>query len=589
VAAGEHGTIAERSENGVVVRSSRAEIELTGRVIAYDRAGNVLDTEGGHFRCTAQGTHGTSKGIAVVNGRWTLTAALGDVLSLEDLVLAKQRARFREASLVVSSAAAQVLEADLEYLGRLRVVDALSGLDLDRLSVILAADFVAAERRHPPLAVASRPLLSGGSSPLEMPDNPGVNVYWVCAPGYAWGRIAFSGEGGERTLALDSAAALEIHASRVRFDAGEHVVRVRELEAPDGNATGEVVCDVDLVSDEAVVLSNLWPAELEAQVLLRPPGGPARILATQRVDLRPGESRRADLDVAAGYEQATGSLHGQLILPPGSSGPATQLSIVRADGSAADSDGDFVLSRRAMQSIGEDAVVWSVGGLRPGAYRVGLEPYGACVDAVVVGGEDREVRLDSTESATVHLWITSVEGALVSTAKVSWRHRGLRSGGPWGRASIAGPGEPYVLIAAPGTLRLNCRGEGFRTLGLDVEVIAGPNDLALVLQPGERHEIELELRDGDAEVTVPPAFWSGVVINGSPWPDELLERDLTGTGDGSGRSVDVASATLALDRAGSYLLEFPPIEGYDPIPPLRVELTDAELHVTRRLMLARRR
>lgn len=557
-------------------------VTIDGTVSIEGVAIDDLEILTGNFRAEIQGLDGLPRAerVAVQRGRWSMQARPGEIVVVSDLVLSRRVARIRGGSFAASAQGHEEIRADWAFSGRLRVVDRLSNADLQNVTLVLADGYESASKPYPPDRLAARPLVSSVDSPFPMPDSPGVNQYWVGAPGYAWRRISIGELVNERIVALDAGGEVEFLFDGVRHHDGIHVMQLRAMSLSSGANADSVYS----LTGDSLLLSGVREGSYQARVVFRPSTGSERELASCDFDVVPRTKTRVPLALSGTYNFPSGRLHGELLLAEESWPNDLQLLAFSLD-SPRDQDSCHRVQRKAMLQVDAGRLAWSVNGLAPGPYRLLLDPYGVSTTAIVLNEQDCEVKMDLLGLAVLRVWPTTADGLPVRAARLTWRVYGRTDKSCWKSAVVSS--EPAFLrsTCAPGPVELVCRADGFRTVRWIANLDAGPNDLAVTMAPAGRYEIEIELRHGDEESPVPPTFWSGIKINGSDWPDELLERSLSGVGDGRGTSLDVARAALVMSSPGRYLLEFPKVDGFAEIVSTSVEFQAGATRVVVHLQL----
>lgn len=303
-----------------------------------------------------------------------------------------------------------------------------------------------------------------------------------------------------------------------------------------------------------------------------------RNLAALRVDVRAGSRTTIPVELGGSYEFVGGGLHGELVLPVDAKSSDLRL-LAFEDRLSKNSKPSLMIRHRNMDEIRSGVLAWKMNDLTPGRYQLVLEPYAIAVDVVVEPGQDRLVQIDFADVALVQVWPTKDDGNAIAAPQVTWRAVALNGRSGWKTVSTSREAVQPRFACAAGSIEIICRASGFRTVRWTTDVAPGTNDVAVAMSPAGRYEIEIELRHGGSALPVSPEFWSGIDINGSKWPDELQERSLTGVRDGRGTSLDVASATLVMDRAGEYALDFPAIDGFAQIPRTSAVFPDGDRHV----------
>lgn len=238
---------------------------IRGRVIVLDAEGVEHTSESGTMQLfVPTGGRGSIRfghSVAVEDGAWNLSVA-GGLDHVRELSVQQMRLGGREAvpeggpfePISVQSGEPVTIRARWKRGTLLHVVDAATGVSLDHVEVRDCRPYPYDDHKHPGL-LHERVIVEGAASPVELePSSARTNrSVFVRSPGYAWGVIALTPTGGDRTIELvgsgqlnirllhdtnDSEATLRIYES-LHFDSEERIAAEDELREAVASVTPE--------------------------------------------------------------------------------------------------------------------------------------------------------------------------------------------------------------------------------------------------------------------------------------------------------------------------------------------------------------
>lgn len=510
----------------------------------------------------------------------------------------------------------------------LRVVDAETGVDLDRVSVILAKGSFRVDTEHPGVPRQGKWFSSGEHaalfedepSPLSLRaprgspwregfadaaqarletllSRQGGLDFWVGSPGYAWRSASVDLEaGGVTRIAMSRGADLEVAFVRPPVERERFFLRVRRQteQVPasvdklvrmmaDHEPSAAQVAELDTVLAEAYFDGELL-VEVHAReagpVLVRGlPPGPCTIAAelgdSARGVLRLGHEDTRLLEgvvtrVVLQLDDVPvpaplGVLRGTLHIPASWPDLAPSLTLERREGPT-DLDDRIHLWRHEFEEVGPETYAWSAGEVEGGEYTAQLPMN---VQAVV--RTDRENHLALPEPAEVTLTLVSELGVPVreGITRFSWypkRPDEITGGGAELLELVDGRGS---FLAPVGELEMQVVSSEWILPTRSLQLTPGPNVFTLELR--QRLSVHVTVEASTTERRIREVLESLELRDAG---GRLLRNGNSGTFPGS--------RWIELPGPGSYVLTARAPEGFgdpEPIPFEAAEGRQVELTI----------
>ena len=228
---------------------SATALPVTGRVTVRDGEGRFHTEESGHFRlisATLLEKHWYD--IEVEGGQWTARIEPGLRIGIQDLTMGGRYCRLPSPVYNFPAEGRLDLEGTWQPASSLRVFDRRSRVELDHVEVKLRTAWRAiGVDLHPGDHENVVVVASDAESPIELPPNERVKIYWARTAGSAWQRVEVDHDtGGEHQVWLDPGAALTVSLTSSGLEeplylhlrssgqaVHEHVVEVRAGQAPE--------------------------------------------------------------------------------------------------------------------------------------------------------------------------------------------------------------------------------------------------------------------------------------------------------------------------------------------------------------------
>jgi len=412
----------------------------------------------------------------------------------------------------------------------------------------------------PELARESR--VGAVPSPVPMPEIPGINTYWIGAPGHAWTRIAYEVEEAMTTVVLDPGAGLEIGVGALREDLALHILSLLD------RTSGEELMRLRVKGSSTLLLEGLAPGPHLVRLARLAALGHLEPLVTEEVDLLAGRTARVTLDVEDQDLEFGGILLGRVELPDGLRAPPVEIELFRRTGDGTGRGPALHVPRHELETLGPSLRIFEIESLSPGDYELRLGPYGVTETATVLSGRTTSVTLRVPELARVKLRVTDASGALLAPRFLAWR----AENDPYHLSFPVDPGSnPLRFEAAPGPVSLVCTADGHRTSETVHALEPGDQEITVRKHPEPHHDFVVRLLDGSSAVHVPHLFWSSVQATPVSGKGEIVSRRLPG---GTGITHASSRATLVVNAAGRYLLSVPEVAGYELAAPIPFEISD---------------
>jgi hypothetical protein len=448
----------------------------------------------------------------------------------------------------------------------LRVVDAETGADLADVSIVRAEPFPRADVEHPGANFESRVAASGQRSPVDLePLELALESYQmtrllVGASGYAWQLVQIDPLiGGERLVSLARGTDLSVSVRGVDPSV-RAVLRVRV----EGRFTP--LAEVDLPRDGGFEFSGLrlGPLRVVAEVgdFFQEP----LVLGERAVELRAGELAQVDLVLEAPPSLVTARGAGTVFVPQAwhAKDVRVTLELVDTPLGGLPRHQELLTIARPSEREGYDTFGWSKEGLQAGRYRIGTRVPAFRIEAELppLGRDDLDLVLPPPVELSIHV-LDGASGSPVSTAQVNWQSLvgGEIDGAALLRAGWDASAQAFRIVAPLGRIELDVWSLEHRPYRETFDLAPGTRELTLRLERG----CGLILRLADGETPVPfPKGWDG-----SP-------AEIGGAGETTAMQFGELERRFMVSKPGTYSLELPEIAGYEPVPPLTLEIAEGQ-------------
>jgi hypothetical protein len=488
--------------------------------------------------------------VEVTDGRWSAPWQAATRLEVTDVFIGDRPARVASADLSLADKGEQEILVCPAEPSLLHVRSAESGLPLDRLTLVAGRG----DETHP----ADSPIYPVGSdqsSPLDLdqllklPCVSGPMDYWVCAPGYAWGRVTIDHlRGGERTLSLKRGCALEVVDLDVPLPS-QALLCVRI--AHEGRIEQRPFLEVRPQPVGTTLIPGLPPGRYE--VCLEDRTVPGEVLARGEIDVQDAHETVA-LKAVARPADFPLLLRGTLALPDAWGLAVGPLCLCPTDATLG-FGAQITIPLDEMTEGPARVFEWNAGELKPGLYSAHLR--GTGFRTVVELKQSAEpLRLVVSAPAQLEVLVTAGPGALLpDDLKLTWALLDQESG-RFARGMKVGS-EPLEVIAPAGAVQLDLirAGTGHVVASRRVDARPGENRVRLTVQP--RRSVEVILMDGPTRI---------------PW--EQAAASLQATHLATGETVEGRGGRLELSRSGLHEVRLGALEGYSAVQPELVQIDD---------------
>jgi hypothetical protein len=566
---------------------------IRGRLIVIERDGSELTDVDGKLDWTAwTGELGRSGTTEIVDGSWSITgpallwkgrayldmkqpvraaediemAVSIDALSFDGVFVDNRRAAIESplGKLAPPFPDEIVVRARLAADSVLRVVDAVSGADLDGVTFVEPEPFPMEGARHPGAKYASRIFAKDLRSPialdeLVLPNHPfgqdGAQ-FLVGAEGYAWDLVQIDRKsGGERVLALERGADLALDVRGVEPKAGASL----RLRADGGESP---LLEVDLRSDGPLELLGIPAGKYRAVAEIGPHWRSPLVLGEVPLELRAGERTEAVLELTQAPTLELASASGMLYVPEAWKASSLQLSLELLDTPLGGREAHRTLgsSKTGSARAGFDAYYWMDSGLQVGRYELELfRPQFSFVFEVSTGGRTGiELTVPPPVELLVHV-VDDVTGMREDAEQLTWHSawpEGVTGGG-LESAERTGPGE-FRIRAPAAEVELMLWVWKYQPYSARVDLSSGVVEHTIRLQKG--CGFELSMMDGETPIAFP-----------DDWQGEI--KTVYGNGRATLRQYAGFVRKIMVSEPGTYALEMPQIPGYEPIPKQAIEVS----------------
>jgi hypothetical protein len=523
---------------------------LIGRLVAYDQTGRARPHCSGSFLLRVRERDAWRlEAIDVTDGRWCTSRPVGASLDVLRLSVDGRPATLLESRGLVREGGRLTIRARVAPPTLLRVVDASTGRDVDRIELALGVASAARETYPAPRTLA-RELVS----PIDLDSlteaqlgAPHPTVYWVRAPGYAWTSILVDhAEGGERLLALEHGRRLSVTVRGGNPTEGS-LLRLWIAAAGDRRT---LLLEQPLAVGGTTELNGIAAGsyELSLEDSARTP----RVLSLATVAM-PDRDRSIELKVDEVGAEPT-RLFGQLHLSSAWAALDPVLEVRREHGPRVLAS----LPASAMARDGGGPLRWSAGLLPPGRYELRIAACGflETIDLAAVAERGHEARIADPARVSVRT-LTAGRASLSEGVRLSWSHADLEgSGGP---AEVDSTDPSHHSFHAPaGRLLVRAVDSTGRVLADEERIVrSGANHLDLSLRGSG--EILVRLLDG-----VRPVPWNEL-------SHRVEVRSLA-----TGEPVEIDPPAGSVPGPGEYELRFGVFPGYEPVPTRRVWVAESQ-------------
>ena len=545
-------------------RSALAEASLHGELISITD-GRQTRVDKGRFTLRFwSGATWRVERVEVTDGRWSAPWQAATRLEVTDVFIGDRPARVASADLSLADKGEQEILVCPAEPSLLHVRSSESGLSLDRLTLVAGRG----DETHPADSPI-HPLGSDQSSPLDLdqllklPFVSGPMDYWVCAPGYAWGRVTIDHlRGGERTLSLKRGCALEVVDLDVPLPS-QALLCVRI--AHEGRIEQRPFLEVRPQPVGTTLIPGLPPGRYE--VCLEDRTVPGEVLARGEIDVQ-GAHETVALKAVARPADFPLLLRGTLALPDAWGLAVGPLCLCPTDATLG-FGAQITIPLDEMTEGPARVFEWNAGEVKPGRYSAHLR--GTGFRTVVELKQSAEpLRLVVSAPAQLEVLVTAGPGALMpDDLKLTWALLDQESG-RLARGMRVGP-EPMVMIAPAGAVQLDLIsvGTGRLVSSRRVQTRPGVNKVRMVLQP--RRGVHVVLLDGTTEL---------------PW--EAGSCSLRATHLASGVTTEGSGGRFELGQSGLHEVHLCLPEEYATVEPQLVQVTEGAVselvfHLQRKL------
>jgi hypothetical protein len=400
-----------------------------------------------------------------------------------------------------------------------------------------------------------------------------LTPYWVHANGYAWTRVDFDHRiGGEQTVAMLQPAAVNVSVAGGSLPAGANV---RLYSSKTISYSFEAAVSVHAASTGSTRIDDLAPAHYFACVEVGEDEARQRLGETE-VDLAANQVTDVTVTIdASKLDVPMVHLYGTLVLPEGVDAASTQLTLWREGAEAA----RILLKASEMPAVGGDEHVrsWDAGSVRTGTWGAAVRPamFRQAIVAETPGELRVEIKLPKVFAVSVHVIDADTREPLAPD-RIMWSDaavEGLRQGFNVPVFSLGTKGA-YRFEAPSGVVRFMCDLKGYVPYSQEIDLHADVPELQAELHRSAG--VHIQVLEGEARLRVGFEFFDGVRVT-RPGERRRLGIPAGGT---------EFELTRLLDP-GKYEIQFPALDGYQPIDPVTVDvaagqLVDVDVHVVRK-------
>lgn len=560
-----------------------AMVEVCGTVVIEDENGMEHSTESGKLTIARlpSGTRTLApvQEIEVHQGTWSVRIPAGELLTVGKLV-----ARDRE--VVLSRFEPRFPGPDPIAVrgkwfarGRLRVVDAETKEDLKEIEVRCADGWRANPRwTHPGDDPRVRAVISQGVSPIELPEQKRLTPYWVHAPGHAWNRVDFDHQtAGQRTIELSPAPSSVVVTTSGGANPANAFIRLYPT-AKTYSESGFTFSMPDRPEDWLAAVSIHASKRGETRIDDLEGGSYVAAIEVGRMEetLRIGET---SLEVPQGRSTSVNividptllevprtHLWGTIRMPKDIERRFCSLALERIGGG--ERTYSLGLDRMGSSSGDESQLQWDAGSVRTGDYiaHVGFIEYREIIHAPGPGETKVAIEIPPLTEISVNVVDIST-GAAVEPERLQWQPPPVEGISKSVLAPVLRLGSDggFRFVAPRGNVLLRCTAAGYEDLEQSLSVDG--RKMACTLSMTRATGIRILIREEGAALPVGFGYLQGI----------RFVRD-DGEVDSQGRVRSTESECTRFLRApGRYRVEFPPLEGFEPIDPRPVDVREGEV------------
>jgi len=523
---------------------------------------------------------------AIIDNRWELDCAPDWIFEPVKAVWSSdtltQIARIDSDTIQCTQISGHVLTAFLSFGFVLNVVDKLTRQHLDGVQIIFAQSDTKQfrELRCAPLEILDR-MSPPRTSPILLPERPGVRAGWVVAPGCAWARFAYRGSEGEVTVALATGTSADVEVSYE-----QPPIRPQHLLVYALGREGEE----QSLDERPPILTCVLPPSGRIHLDYLPIGSTRFVVSSgPNVPYYGPFEGLADAHLLAG---TTTNVH--IRISDTNVGPNLGSVAIALTSTIAPSKGSQIVLEpfgkvRALalrspltQDVqSAERYRGQFSNLAPGLYYVALEP--ACIgqSIEVKPGQQSLVEFSLTKLCSVDLMVYR-EGDNVPLRGADVEYRAVGSSSTWAWIPVMPNMDTHVYSfqCAPGTITLRSSFSRYSVNIQDVEVPTRDRQLVITLRKGHKIPIEVRSTQNGHPVLLPSEFWRSVDVQSEDQNGgQVVETIVNSTQLVSLAALDASETRYFVDASGGYVFTFPSWPGIRPIPSQRVQVTEAGPHL----------
>ncbi len=438
----------------------------------------------------------------------------------------------------------------------LRVIDAETGVDLDRL-LVLKNVLNAGDGVFPNNWSDANVHLRDAASPLALSSGFAIARYWLHRPGYGWRdvRVDHSVPGRRTVELVANGATVDVHiasaSDEVRANDAFFVraYAVAHEELPVATLPATDALDVEL--------GGLPAGEYEVRAELGTRFAPRLVLARERIVLRPGGRERVELrcdDPLASYP--TAPLGGTIVMPEGEARDATHSKFTRLSirplGPQLRPGDVWSEPVSALAPTGDDGrtLRFDAGDITVGAYVLAVDAYGFEREIALAPGGLLDVRVELPRFVRARVFALDRDsGEPVLLSRLGWK-RGT---------SLAHGGLLYRRVAGePGAFELD--------LPIGDVVLGG---LSETHSDGLQHvRIDRDEQVVELRLARRAGFWLRLLDDATPVPPGTSHRIRVTTARGTREHLGYHTGRgfFVVDAPGRIRVEIDPLRGFRPVP-----------------------
>ncbi|HTF89505.1 MAG TPA: hypothetical protein VK843_13920 [Planctomycetota bacterium] len=580
---GEAGTVRDVAEaasspepaspvvTGVVPAAPDLSFALHGRVVVLDTHGRVLPPQDGKFKIMLWRGHvGESLHVEVHAGEWheiIEDASTVRAIEVSELEFGDLSPTLLEPNDDIPLPSSHELEirAQVPRGVQLRVLDAVSGVDLGDVELVSVGESSMEDAIHPGVEFKSRILGRGLNSPIAMqPFRTGIahefsygqGSVLVGAPGYAWtlGQLDFS-RGGDFVVSMERGGDLDVSITGIDRSAK---VRLRlRSEAAESPRVDEGVSQDGTLSFLGLA-PGTYTARAEIGEWFRDP----IVLGESIAIVSAGARADASIVISAVPRINRVEIGGVVFVASEWKTESVTLAMKKlttpSDGS--DSHSTFELRPTPSTRPGFDEFTWKQGSVEVGKYECGTyrPSYSIVIDVPIGGRDDFELVVPPPSELSIFV-VNDMTGVEAAINEVFWNPRrpeGVNSGGL--EQALRDAANHRFVVRAP-TCEIDLMIHSWDYLPYDgtVDLSKGVREHTVRLQPA--CGVILKLKDGDTLVAFP-----------KNWYTELAT--VSGKGKQSMFQPGEFGQKLMVTEPGTYSVEIPKVSGYRAVPVQTIEV-----------------